>query len=65
MDSNLAKDYCSSGKKCYKTEQQALVAAREGMLFRNVPKLDVYFCLQCYNYHLTSSIKDKSKRKRK
>lgn len=55
---------CSSGKNRYETEKDALLAAREGMLFRDTPKLDVYMCIYCMGYHLTSSLKEKRKKRK-
>jgi hypothetical protein len=49
---------CPSSKNKYDDEADALKAARESMLFRNSPELDVYKCLLCDGYHLTSSIKE-------
>lgn len=50
----IAKKTCLSGKPIYTTEEEAKIAARERMLFGNAPQLYTYFCLLCYNYHLTS-----------
>jgi hypothetical protein len=55
---------CSSGKVRHKTEEAARHAARQSMLFRDAPQLEVYYCLYCYGWHLTSRI-DKRKNKRK
>lgn len=38
---------CPSSKKRYDTEDDALWAARDGMLFRGTPKLEVYWCILC------------------
>jgi hypothetical protein len=59
------KGHCSSGKRRFETEKDALIAAREGMLFRNTPKLDVYMCLYCFGYHLTSSQREKRNKRSK
>lgn len=57
---------CPSSKNRYDTEDDALWAARDGMLFRDTPKLEVYWCILCGGFHLTSRISDKkTKRKKK
>lgn len=45
---------CLSGKRTFTTERDAQKAAEIGHLERGIV-LYHYFCLQCYNYHLTSS----------
>lgn len=52
---------CLSGKNTYDTEKEAQKAADYGTQIRNVPYLKPYFCMACYNYHLTSSDKKKKK----
>lgn len=44
---------CPSGKNEYETEEDAKIAVRESWLLRDI-KLNYYFCLQCFKYHLTS-----------
>lgn len=54
---------CSSGKNSYETQREAERAADLGMYLskeKNL-KLKTYLCLQCYQYHLTSSQKRKKK----
>jgi hypothetical protein len=58
------KGHCSSGKRRFETEKDALLAARDGMLFRNTPKLDVYLCMYCLGFHLTSSQREKKKKRK-
>lgn len=45
---------CISGKNTYDTENEAQRAADLGMYLRNV-QLRPYMCLDCHNFHLTSS----------
>lgn len=57
---------CVTGKRRYETQEEAKYAARESMLFRNSPLLNVYSCLYCnFGWHLTSTQKVAKKQKRK
>lgn len=49
-----SSDYCSSAKIRHENEEDARLAAREGML-RSAPQLYVYECSFCKGWHLTSS----------
>ena len=53
------KNKCTSGKISYETEKEAQKAADFGMQIRNVNYLKPYFCMICYQYHLTSSDRKK------
>lgn len=44
---------CPSGKVTYETEYDVLKAVRDAEVFKNL-KLYHYYCLNCFNYHLTS-----------
>ena len=48
---------CISGKNSYETEYDAKKAAELGMFLSNEKRLNlnVYRCIDCYQYHLTSS----------
>ncbi len=48
---------CSSVKKGYDTEAEALDAKAYGERKRGA-RLDVYHCMECFRWHLTSKIKD-------
>lgn len=52
---------CLSGKRTFKNESDAKRAAYLGMLERDIV-LNYYFCLQCYDYHLTSKEKESFKK---
>lgn len=56
------KNKCLSGKISYSTEKEAQKAAEFGVQFRDVNYLKPYFCMICYEYHLTSS--DRKKRRK-
>lgn len=56
------KNKCSSGKISYKTEKEAQKAAEDGVQLRHVNYLKAYFCMICYDYHLTSSDRKKNKK---
>jgi hypothetical protein len=52
---------CLTNKNSYENENEAKKAAILGMFLKkgiNL-KLNTYFCMICYNYHLTSSKKKK------
>lgn len=51
-----------TGKNQYATEEDAHWAIRQHWLDDpHIPKLFVYFCLQCQTYHLTSKLNKKKK----
>lgn len=56
------KNKCVSGKNSYATEKEAQKAADFGMQFRGADYLKPYFCMICYDYHLTSSDRKKKKK---
>jgi hypothetical protein len=53
------RENCPSSKIRYTSEEDALYAARESMLFYNAPPLEVYFCILCMGWHRTSKINKK------
>ncbi len=54
-----------TGKRQYETEEDAHWGIREQYLMRDdIPQLNVYFCLQCQTYHLTSRVKEERKKRR-
>ena len=54
---------CLSGKNTYESEKKAQKAANFGTQVRSVNYLKPYFCMMCYQYHLTSSDRKKKQRK--
>ena len=50
-----AKGGCPSSKVRHENEEQAKWAARQGML-DGAPTLNVYWCILCTGWHLTSSL---------
>lgn len=53
---------CPSGKNTYETEWEAQKAVRDAKVLRNI-KLSYYFCMYCFNYHMTSNLKNNNKNK--
>lgn len=53
----MNKNKCISGKNAYSTEDDAKKAAEIGIFLSKEKKLclHVYRCIDCYQYHLTSS----------
>ena len=59
------KNKCISGKNSYETEKEAQKAADFGTQVRGVSYLKPYFCMICYEYHLTSSDRKEKRKSRK
>lgn len=51
---------CPSGKKTYETEDDARRAVRDNLVLRDV-RLNYYFCMMCFKYHMTSKLNNKRK----
>lgn len=51
---------CPSGKNTYDNEEDAKRAVRDSLVLRDV-RLNYYFCMLCFNYHMTSKLKDNKK----
>ena len=47
MESLKALKTCPSSKRRFTNEGEAKKAARDGMLLRDTPPLDTYFCITC------------------
>lgn len=51
---------CPSGKNTYETEDDARRAVRDNLVLRDV-RLNYYFCMICFKYHMTSKLNNKRK----